>query len=239
MRRVWTLALFLSRDLFHSLAGIVPLAAALAFGIIAFEYGMDQAQFITVAGVGTGAICLLTTLLMASRANRAALYPLLARLRSRTELLMALVLSGLGITAVLAVVIAVANLLSGRLTLEFPSLLWILPTWVVLWLLAAALALPLSALTSRSGSHLAGYVLLTGLLLANDQKAMLASRNFGWLAQAVTAILWPVTTLLAQASAGIHDWSYWLALALTLAYAVLLSVLAALLFTGKDLLWTE
>lgn len=239
MRRVWTFLLFLSRDLFHSLAGIVPLAAALAFGIIAFEYGMDQAQFITVAGVGTGAICLLTTLLLASRANRAALYLLLARLHSRAELLTALVLGGLGITAVLTVVIAVANLLSGRLTLEFPSLLWILPTWLILWLLAAALALPLSALTSRHDSHLAGYVLLTALLLANDQKALLTSRNFDWLAQGVTAVLWPVTTLLAQASAGIHGESYWLALALTLAYAVVLSVLAALLFTGKDLLWTE
>ena len=52
MNRVWTLSLFLIRDLFRSLAGIVPLAVGLGFGIIAFEYGMDQAQFITVAGIG-------------------------------------------------------------------------------------------------------------------------------------------------------------------------------------------
>ena len=61
MRRTWVLARFFVSDLFRSLAGIVPLAAALAFGVIAFEYGMDQPQFITVAGLGTCAICCLTT----------------------------------------------------------------------------------------------------------------------------------------------------------------------------------
>jgi hypothetical protein len=233
------MARFLIRDLFHSLAGVVPLAAALAFGIIAFEYGMDQAQFTTVAGIGIGTICLLTTLLLASRVNRASSYPLLARLHRRAELLMALVLSGLAITIALATLISVANLLTGRLTLDFPSALWIVPTWLSLWLLAATLALPLSALTSRGGSHLVGYVMLTALLLANDRKTMLATRGWDWLARAVTLILWPVSTLLSRASDGIHDQSYWLALALTLAYASLLSLLATQLFADKDLLWTE
>lgn len=239
MRRVRALIQFLISDLFHSLAGIVPLAAAVAFGIIAFEYGMDQAQFITVGGVGIGTICLLTTLLLASRANRASSYPLLARLHWRAELLLALVLSSLGITAMLAILIAVPNLFAGRLTLDFPSVLWIVPTWLILWLLAATLALPLSALASRGGSHLAGYALLTALLLANDQKAMLEMRGLDWLVRAVTTILWPVSTLLSRASAGIHDGPYWLALALAGAYAVLLFVLASQLFEDKDILWSE
>ncbi|MFC2037360.1 hypothetical protein ACFLYD_05240 [Chloroflexota bacterium] len=239
MRRSWIMARFLIRDLFHSLAGVVPLAAALAFGIIAFEYGMDQAQFVIVAGIGIGTICLLTTLLLASRVNRASSYPLLARLHRRAELLMALVLSGLVITIVLATLITAANLFTGRLTLDFPSALWIVPTWLILWLLAATLALPLSALVSRGGSHLAGYVVLTALLLANDRKAMLATRGWDWLARVVTFILWPVSTLLSRASDGIHDQSYWLSLALTLAYANLLFLLATRLLEDKDLLWTE
>jgi hypothetical protein len=48
-----------------------------------------------------------------------------------------------------------------------------------------------------------------------------------------------MSTLLAQASAGIHDRSYLVALALVLAYAVLIFALAAQLFAGKDLLWSE
>ena len=80
MTRIATLTSYLIRTLSRSLAGIVPVALALAFGIIAFEYGMDQAQFVTVAGIGTSAICLVTALLLASRANRASSYLLVARL---------------------------------------------------------------------------------------------------------------------------------------------------------------
>ena len=239
MNRICVLACFFAKDLFRSLAGIVPPAAALTFGIIAFEYGMDQAQFITVAGIGIGAICLLTTLLLSSRANRASSYLLVTRLHRRSDLLVALVLTSLGTTTALAILIASGNLLAGRLTLDFPSVLWILPTWAPLWILAAALALPLSALASRGGSHLLSYVLLAVLLIANDQKAMLAARGLDWLARAVTILLWPVSKLLVQASSGIHDRSYWLAGALTLAYAALLLAGAISLFKGKDLLWSE
>jgi presenilin-like A22 family membrane protease len=239
MNRIWTLTLFLIRDLFLSLAGIVPLAAALAFGMIAFEYGMDQSQFITVGGLGIGAICLLTVLLLASRANRAWTYPLLARLHRRTELLAALVLGGVGLTTGLAILITVANLLAGRLTLSFPSLLWILPTWLALWLLAAALALPLSALIGRGGSHLAGWVLLTALLVANDQKARLTQFHLDWLARITTSILWPVNNLLSRGSAGSHDRTYFVALGLTFVCAALLFGLASQTLEEKDLLWTE
>lgn len=241
MMRICTLGLFFIRDLFRSLAGIVPLAATLAFGIIAFEYGMDQAQFVTVGGLGIGTICLLTTLLLASRANRASSYPLAARLHRRAELLAALALSSLGITVVLALLVIVGNLLTGRLTLDFPSALWIVPTWLPLWLLAAALALPLSALVGRGGSHLVAWVLLAVLLVVNDQKARLRARGRGLdlLAQAATTILWPVNTLLSRASADIHNLVYFQAWILTLLYAGLLFGLAVQIFVDKDLLWSE
>lgn len=239
MNRIYVLSTLLVRDLFLSLAGIVPLAAALAFGLIAFEYGMDQAQFITVGGVGTLAICLLTTLLLTSRANRASTYLLLARLRHRSELLAALILASFTITALLAILIALGNLLTDRLALDLPSAFWILPSWIPLLLMAACLGLVLSGLVARDGSHLLGYLLLAGLLVANDQSAMLADRGFPWLVRAVSAILWPVSTLLAHASAGALDRAYFLAGALTLGYAVLLYWLAAVLFQKKDLLWSE
>lgn len=239
MRRIWILAAFLTRDLFRSLAGILPLAVALAFGVIAFEYGMDQPQFITVAGIGTSVLCLMTTLLLASRANRASSYLLLARLHRRVELQAALILSSLSITTALAILITAGNLLAGRLDLDFPSALWVIPTWLAPWLLATAMALPLSALCGRGGSHLAGYALLAILLVANDQKAVLAARGWDWLAKAVSLFVWPVTTLLSQASADIHGHSYLLAGALTLAYAGSLFGLAATSFEDKDLLWSE
>ncbi len=239
MNRICALAGFFAKDLFLSLAGIVPLAAALAFGIIAFEYGMDQAQFITVAGIGVGAICLLTTLVLSSRANRASSYLLITRLGRRSGLLVVLVLTGLGITSALAILIASGNLLTGRLALDFPTALWILPTWIPLWFLAGALALPLSALVSRGGSHLISYVLLAGLLIANDRKAMLSSHGLDWLSRGLSTLLWPISTLLAKASLGIHDRSYWLAGALTLVYTGLLLAAAISLFQDKDLLWSE
>jgi hypothetical protein len=239
MIRLWALTLFFIRNLFRSLAGIVPLAAAVAFGLIAFEYGMDQAQFITVAGVGTSALCLLATLLLASRANRAWSYLLVARLKRRSELLAALVLGGLGITAALALLITTGNLLTDRLTLDFPSALWTVPTWLALWLLAAALALPLSALVGRGGSHLAGWLLLAGVLVAYDQQVRLEALRLGRLGDAASVVIWPVSTLLRQASAGNHGRSFFLALGLTLAYAALLFVLATEFFEDKDLLWAE
>ena len=239
MRRVFTLTSYLVSDLSRSLGGIVPLASTLAFGLIAFEYGMDQPQFITVAGIGMGAICLATALVAASRANRATSFLLVSRLHRRSELLAALVLGSLVVTALLSLVMTFANLLAGRLTLDFPSALWIVPTWLPLWLLAASLALPLSGLVGRGGSHLAGYLLLAGLLLANDRKAFLTRHGLSWLTKTVEAILWPVDTLLARASAGIHNLDYWLAWVLTCAYAILLFGLAASLFDDKDLLWSE
>jgi hypothetical protein len=239
MNRTLTLAWYLTRDLFRSLAGIAPLAAGLAFGWIAFEYGMDQPQFVLVAGIGTGAICLLTVLLLAGRADRASSYPLVARLPRRTELLSALVIGGIGVTAILALVIAAANLLTGRLALDFPSVLWVLPTWLVFWILASSLALVLSTLVSRRGSHLAGYVLLTALLVVNDQQSRLAAQDLDWLAEGAATVLWPVSTLFTEASAGLHGRQYWLGLGMALAYGLLLFALAALLFLDKDLLWTE
>ena len=239
MSRTWIVARFLTRDLFLSLAGVVPVAAAVTFGLIAFEYGMDQAQFFTVAGIGTGTICLLTALLLAARAKHAWFYPLLARLPRRGELLAAILVSSMGITTLLTLLITFANLTAGRLTLDMPSALWLLPTWFALWLLAGALALPLAALTSRSGTHLVLWGLFATLLVANDQKSTLLSRGPEWAARLLTVLFWPVSTLLSRASAGVHDLPYFLALLLTLVYGLLLFAFAARLFRGKDLLWAE
>jgi hypothetical protein len=239
VNRVCTLSLFLIRDLFRSLASLVPLAAGLTFYGIAFEYGMDQAQFITVAGVGLGAICLLTALLLSGRANRASFYPFAARLPRRSELLAAVPLGSLAVTAVMALLMTEAALLQHKLTLDFPSALWIIPTWLAFWLFMAALALPLSSLVSRDGSHMVGYVLITALLVANDRRSFLEERRLHWLSRAVTAILLPMATLLAQASAGSYGRSYLLAMVLTVAYAGVLFGLATALLKHKDLLWPE
>ena len=235
MSRTGIVAGLLARDLFLSLSGIAPVAAAATFGLIAFEYGMDQAQFFTVAGLGTAAICLLTVQLLAARANRAWLYPVLARLPRREELLAAVVVSSLAITGLLATAIAAGNLAAGRLTLSLPSALWLLPTWFALWLLTATLGLPLAALTSRGGSHLVLWALFAALLIANDQKSRLPALAD----RLLSAVLWPVSTLLSRASGAIHDLAYWIALVAVLGYALLLFLLAARLLRHRDLLFAE
>ena len=239
MKRIATLTSYLLRTLSRSLAGIVPLALALAFGIIAFEYGMDQAQFVTVAGIGISSICLVTALLLASRANRASSYLLVARLHRRAELLTAIVLASLALTLALALCIAVANLLAGRLSLDFPSAFWIPPTWLPLWFLAAALSLPLSGLAEQRGSHLLAWVLLVGILIANDREALLLRHGMSWLSRLVDTLLWPIGTLTEQASAGIHQSEYLLAWLLTCLYALVLYAVGVTLFRHKDLLWSE
>lgn len=239
MIRILQLSVFLTRDLFRSLAGLVVPAASLTFYAIAFEYGMDQPQFITVAGVALGAIGLVTALLLAGRAGRAAFYPFIARLRQRAELLAAIVLASLVITCVVAVLITAVALLRYQLTLDWPSLLWIVPTWLALWSLFIALALPLSTVVSRDGAHLLGYVLVTGLLVAYDRRWLLERQGLQWASRAVTLLLWPPTTLLAQASGGLHTRAYFLALALTLLYALILFGLGMQEFERKDLIWPE
>jgi hypothetical protein len=82
-------------------------------------------------------------------------------------------------------------------------------------------------------------VLLTALLVANDQKTWLRSHGFELVTRAISAILWPVNTLLSQASAGAHGRDFVLALLLTLLYAGVLYGLAAQLLEDKDLLWAE
>jgi hypothetical protein len=239
MNRILPLSLFLVRHLFLSLSGVVVPAAGLTFYLIAFRYGMDQAQFTTVAGVALGVLALLTALLLAGRAGRASFYPFFARLHRRGELLAAIVIASVAVTSVVAVLMTAAALLRHQLNLDWPSALWIIPTWLVLWTLTAALALPLASLTSRDGSHLLGYVLITALLVGNDRRWLLEQEGLRLLSGAVTVLLWPTTTLLAQASAGVHDRFYFLALAATLLYAALLFTLAVELFRHKDLIWPE
>ncbi|MBN1661842.1 MAG: hypothetical protein JXA93_25835 [Anaerolineae bacterium] len=239
MIRVWVLAMFMLRDLFRSLVAVVPLGVTLAFALIAFEYGMDQPQFVTVAGGAMAALCLLNCLLLAGRANRGATYLIAGRLPRRSELLAALVVSSVVLTIVLALATTAGNLVTGRLALDFPSALWVIPTWLVLLLLAATLALSLSPLISRGGSHLAGWVFLAAVLVAYDQQARLRAHGLEWAARAVAVVAWPVSTLLSSASAGDHGRSYFLALGLTLAYAALLFVVAVEAFDDKDLLWAE
>ena len=239
MIRVATLTICYLRCLFRSLAGMVPPGLALAFGYIAFEYGMDQSQFIVVGGIGVGLICLVTTLLLTGQANRAWSYPMVARLRHREELLVALMVGAILLTAILAALITTANLLIDRLTLSFPSVCWVVPTWVAIWFLAATLGLMLSNLVSRRGFPLVAWVGLTGVLVANEQKMVLESAGYVWLARVISMVTWPVRTLLFQASVLNHDRTYWLAFGLTLGYGLLLFLISAILFARKDLLWAE
>jgi hypothetical protein len=119
----------------------------------------------------TGAICLLTALLLAARANHAWFYPLLARLPQRREHWRPSSQQH-GHHRRPGAVDHVANLAAGRLSLQLPSALWLLPTWFALWLLANPGPAPGSTHEPRRVAPAAvGRVRL--LLVANDRKSSL------------------------------------------------------------------
>ena len=240
MKRVRILSLFLVRNLFRSLLGLAPLAVTLGTYTVTFFYtGNKVDYFAAVGGFDLALACLVTTLVLASQANRAVMYPLILRLPQRAELLAAVVLSALGISVVMAALFTTLGMLQRTITVTVAELVLILPRWLALFTLASALGLHLSRLASHAASRLVIAALLIVVLVASDQQLALQRGGQGWLLGAAGVLASPIIANMMVEVHGAAPDRYLLAVLLPLAAAGILFALASWLFQKKDLLWTE
>jgi hypothetical protein len=238
MNRVGALSLYFSWDLFRSLSGLLPPVLTLGFFQATFYFGGNLDYFAGVGGGDMMIVCLATSLLLVHRANRAATYPLLARLPHRYELLCAIVVGTLAITAVMTGLFLALVLGLHKTTVTPPELLIILARWLPLFLLATALGLNMGKLVSRGGSHILTTGVLAALVTMDElQFSVLQDRNF--LLDGIHWLASPIATLLSAPVHASSPVAYGMAFLITLAYAAALFVLAAALFQRKDLLWVE
>jgi hypothetical protein len=240
MSRVATLALFFARDLFRSLQGIIPLALLAGLYYLTFTYANDKLDyFVALGGADLAAVCLVTLMLLAERASRAATYPLLARLPRRAELLAALLVGNIGVTLLLALIFMGVAVLRQNIRLTLLLALFILARWLVLFVFVTAFGLHLTRLVNCKGSFIVAYGLAALVLLVRDEERVFLSDQFAWLGQGVALLTHPVSSMLTAGGDAVALPGLVLAGVLTLGYAAALFGLAAWLFQGKDLLWVE
>lgn len=239
MRRILPLAGFLSRELFRSLGGVLPVALTLIFHRVFFLYGGDARYLGSVGGVSMAVVCLLTTLLVADRANRAALYPLLARLPGRWMMLAAVTLASFLLTLLLSTLFVAVIVLSGSVPLAAPEAGSLFPRWLVLDLFAIALALHLSKLVSYRGSNLVTYAVLVLALATFEREPAPFPIAPDWVTGLLDLLIRPPFGT-AIVEPGLFSAPRDLpAIFLTLTYTGLLFALAVWLYARKDLLASE
>jgi hypothetical protein len=177
-----------------------------------------------------------TALLVADRANRAAMYPLIARLPRRAELLIAVVAATLLTLVAMAVLYTSLVLGFQHMTLTPIELLLIAPRWLVVFVLGATLGLMMSRLASWHSSHVLVFIGLGGMALSREQVRYLSNGESAWFVDGVELFVRPITDTLTVnlQSSGVLP-----ALAMTLLYAAALLAIAVWLFNRKDLLWME
>ena len=237
-RRVVALSLALVRNLYRTLFGVLPPVLTLLIYRLTFTYRNqgDPAYFTAVGGVGLTFVCVITALLVADRANRAAMYPLIARLPRRAELLLAVVVATLFIMIAMAVLYTSFVLGFQHITLTPLEGLLIAPRWLSVFVLGATLGLLMSRLASRHSSHVIVFIGLGGMALSREQVRDLSNSQSSWLVDGVELFVRPITDAL---TVNLQSSDVLLALAVTLLYAAVLLAIAVWLFRRKDLLWME
>jgi hypothetical protein len=236
-RRVLSLSLAFVRNLYRTLFGVLPPGLTLLVYRLSFTYRHqgDPAYFTALGGIGLAFVGVVTALLVADRANRAAMYPFIARLPRRAEFLFAVVVATLFITVAMAGLYT-SLVLSFHVALTPLELLLIFPRWLSIFILSATLGLLMSRLASRHNSHVIVFVVLGGMALSREQIRYLVNGQSSWFVDSVEFVVRPITdalTINLQSSAVLP------ALAVTLLYAAVLLASAVWLFQRKDLLWME
>lgn len=239
MRRTIILARFQLRELVRSLAIVGPAAVTVGLYWIFFEFPGDADYFAATGGFVLLVAALVTTLLLAGQANRASNTMVMVRLPRRAELLGAIVASTLVVAASMGALFTALALGQARVVVTPVQMALIAPRWLVLVTLSAAVALHLSRLVSRGGSHLIAFGLLALFATIFEQEGVLLRGGLAWLARAVLAISDPVMAALREPAMPASLTSYASNLLLMGAYAAGLFALAAWLFRRKDLLWAD
>lgn len=237
MTRIFTLAWFIAKDFFRSWQSFVPVALALTFYGIAFQYGATPAYFAAVTPVAMIVIAIVTVLLLAGRCNRAASYPLIARLHVRGEMLLAVTLTTLALTAALTALVTGMALWQNKFITPLTGREWALLAlvWPCLFLFAGFFGLLLTNLTSRGGSHIAAYGLVAALAAVYDYQFELTQAGQNLVLTVWQRLLQPFSVALTPfSSANLLQGAL-----LVLGYALLCFILADWLFARKDLVWSE
>lgn len=241
-RQVALLTFFLLRDFFRSLAGAVPPALTLSLYAITFTYPATVDYFTAVAGAALLVVAFVSTWLLAWRVNRALSYPWLVHLPQRWPMLAAVAWTAMLVTLGQAALFTILALVQDKLTLTGLLALQIAARWFCLFVLAIALALLSSKMTSRHGSYLAPLLAMALLLTTDEWRGILVRNNLHWPVQAADLLLGPLRILLLTdprtlspaTTAALSG-----AALVILGTASLLSLLAISLFAHKDLVWVE
>ncbi len=172
-QRILTLIAYLLRRLLLSLAGVIYIVLALAFWRLSFDPRQstpEPAYYVLVIGLFGAAAAFLITLSVASRANQAVNYPILARLPSRVEHLVAVLITSLLFTLGLQVIVALLATFDGP-ALTLGRILELPPLWLAADLLAIALALHASDLVTSGWSRVYVYGFLAIILFGRQLDA--------------------------------------------------------------------
>lgn len=169
-QRILTLTGHLLRQFVFSLAGIIYILLTLAVWRLFFDPGQrtpETAYYILIIGLFGAAAGFLITLSIASRGNRASNYPLLARLPSRVEHLVGVLIASLVMTFVLQGLLALLATFNGP-TLGLGHLIDLPPLWLAVDLLAVALALHATDLVTSGWSRVYVYGFLAIVLFGRQ-----------------------------------------------------------------------
>lgn len=169
-RRILTLTSYLLRQFLLSLPGIIYILLTLVVWRLFFDPGQQTPEFdyyILVIGLFGAAAGFLVTLSVANRGNRAANYPLLVRLPSRVEHLVAVLVASLTMTCVLQGLLAVLATFNGP-ALKLGLLFDLPPLWLAVDLLAVALALHATDLVTSGWSRVYVYGFLAFVLFGRQ-----------------------------------------------------------------------
>lgn len=233
------LSWFITKNFLRSLAATVPLAATISLYIVAFQYAGNGDYFVAIGGAGMSIIGLVVTLQLASRMNRASTYLFLGRLRSRYQLVLAILLSSYVITVFMACFFTFLVVITDKINPLTTSLLWVIPRWLALFTLATTLGLLCSKLSSRFGTHIFVPIIVVSLLYMGNMSASILGQHAYSLQQLALTILNPVRTMLVRKLSAEDLTSFLYDGGITLFYTVGLLSLAVAAFTKKDISWSE
>jgi len=164
IRRVLILANYFAKNAFFSLTGLILLIFSLIYWAVFFPPGQgtpDLENYIILIGAWGAAVTFLITLALSGRASRLENYPLIVRLPSRIEYLVAVLFGSFVLGTLLQLLVAGLALIRGP-EISLVQLLVIPPLWLPVNLLAAVIASHASDLVTAGWSRviLFGFIAL-------------------------------------------------------------------------------
>jgi len=271
-QRIWVLTSYFVRTFLRSITGVGFVLGTLAYWLVFFnpqQQTPDATYYVLLIGIFGGGLSFLVTIVIASKANQAELFPWIVRLPSRVEFMTAVFFSTLIITLLLQTLLAVLALIRGP-SLTAVQLIEIPPIWLSLIILAGVLALHATDLVARGWSRIYVFGILAILLFAQGiRNATLnnvltrlnrVAANQGWtnlngiisnyainlnnsdgnfLNRLFSLVFWPFQAMAEAVASGEFTTAQALAPAILLLYATILFMLAADLLANKDLTFME